>query len=334
MDEIQNCILPHQKHDTILILDKLAQLRRSPDKSNNNSNLQKRARAKFLSIPITLGLLNNNPKSTLKKSYWNTYHCNNSIIFQDGTSKSKYCKNRWCLVCSRIKTATAINSYLDVVKKLEQKQFVTLTIKNVKEQVLSSSIDEMRINFLKIINKHSNRKNFKGLRKLEVTYNPIRDDYHPHYHIIVSGKQQAELLLDYWLYAYKNANIDAQKIQSINDDDEHSLIELFKYATKIIQKDIDSPKSKTVYFNALDVILRSLKGKRIFQPFGIKKLNVDDNFNEELENISDDIDIYQWEQELSDWISHDTGELLSQYKPSAVLSNFVNNLGKKGNKNG
>lgn len=328
MDDNNHKYCIETKSDTI-ILDKLAQLSYGSDKSININSLQKRARAKYLTNSITLGLINNNPESPLKKSYWNTYHCSNSIAVVGNKAESKYCKNRFCLVCSRIKTATYINSYLSVVKKLEDKQFVTLTVPNVPLNKLEYTINDMQKTFYKLINKNNMRGKFKGIRKLEITYNPLRNDYHPHYHIILSGPGMAEFLYKHWLDTYKNANEKAQDIRPISDEDDLSLIELFKYATKIIQKDIDKPKNKTVYFDALDAILRCLKGRRTFQPFGIKKPKIDDDYSLEMENKSLDVDFFEWEQEIADWVSKHTGECLTGYEPSEVISKFVKNIGKK-----
>ncbi len=324
---MNDCSEKNCKNDTI-ILDKLAQLSYKDDKSLNNKVLERRARAKFITTALTLGLVNNNPYSPLIKSYWNSYYCNNSITIENGIAHSKHCKNRWCLVCTRIKTATYINAYLPVLKQLPDKQFVTLTVPNVSYDKLGITIDDMQKTFIKLINKNKLRGKFKGIRKLEVTFNPLRISYHPHYHIILSGRDIAENLYNHWLDTYKNASSKAQDIREINDNNDGDLIELFKYATKIIQKDIDKPTGKTVYFEALNNILLVLKNRRTFQPFGIKKPRIDEDYSLELEDRAMEIDLYKWEQEIADWINED-GITLSNYKPAPVIVDLVNKLGKK-----
>ena len=74
-------------------------LNRSTDK-DNKSILIKRARAKYFTLGLMFGLVE--LKSELKKSYWNTYYCASTIEHDGNKLKSKYCKNRWCLVCNRI----------------------------------------------------------------------------------------------------------------------------------------------------------------------------------------------------------------------------------------
>lgn len=315
--------------DRQLNLDKLAQLRRKTGNLHSAKVLERRARAKYITHSLTLGLINHNAGSKMIKPYWNTYYCNTEIKLLNGELKSYYCKNRFCLVCSRIKTATYINAYYEIIKSLPDLQFLTLTVPNVEYKDLLKTIEGMQNSFKVIRNNYSLRKKLKGIRKLEITYNPKEDTYHPHYHFIISGEENAKALKEFWLKIYKNAKDIAQDITKCEiNKDYDSLIELFKYATKIIQKDIDSPKHKTVYFNALNNILIVLRKKRTFQPFGIKKPIIEDDYSLEIENKSSEIEFYHWEQEISDWVSND-GELLSKYEPSPEIKEFVKRLDKQ-----
>ena len=103
-----------------LLLDKLAQPHTdSPKKFKRNiDSLKKRARAKYISRALVLELTKLD--SPLKKSYWNTWHCSN-ILYQEGKKiTTKYCNNRWCLVCNRIRTGKLIAGYLPVMKAMKQ----------------------------------------------------------------------------------------------------------------------------------------------------------------------------------------------------------------------
>ncbi|MCG1598838.1 protein rep [Staphylococcus epidermidis] len=65
--------------------------------------------------------------------------------------------------------------------------FLTLTTPNVTDRHLEDEIQKYNQSFRRL----SNRKHFKSIakgyvRKLEVTYNVERDDYHPHFHVLVS----------------------------------------------------------------------------------------------------------------------------------------------------
>lgn len=230
------------------------------------------------------------------------------------------------MVCNRVRTAKLINGYLPEIKELPSKYFVTLTIPNVGYLELSTAIDQM-IKQCTLINRHIREKralSFKGIRKIECTYNADRNDYHPHFHIIVDSHAVAELFVSEWLQRYPKAKMISQDIREADDG---AVLELFKYFTKVIA----SPKKKTttqrmVYTRALDTIFRAMVGKRVFQPMGIKKVSedVDPTLSEIFDIEETDGDVWVWL--ASDWVSTDTGELLTNHVPSEALQNLKFNL--------
>lgn len=301
-------------------LDKLAQPGKvnSEDAKNQpeegKKTLQKRAHAKY----VTNGIANKLRKldSDLNKSYLNTFFCSSILQQTDQKITGKYCNNRWCLVCNRIRTAKLITGYKDVLNELEDKQFVTLTIPNVPGDQLRQSIKSLIGEFISIKCMFKKRKTpLIGIRKLEATYNPIRDDYHPHFHLVVSGYQVSYDLVSEWLKRFPEANLDAQDIRPA---DENAVMELFKYFTKIVTK-------RAVYASPLDVIFNAMYKLRVFQPMGIKK-----DVSEDVEKIR--AEIYQdlearevtWSWMESDWIDKETGECLTGYKPSERTKELLN----------
>lgn len=268
-----------------------------------------------------------NLESPLKKSYWNTYYCANTLTQAGGKITTNYCKNRWCLVCNRIRTAVTINAYRPIIETWEDKQFVTLTIPNVSADKLSLTIEDMIKKFSNINRVIKDKKiRMKAVRKLEVTYNPERNDYHPHYHIIVDSLESAEEIKSEWLKRYPDAKHYLQNIKPCNS--EFELLELFKYFTKIIsntsKKDNgrgEYKKSQSIYINALDIIFNSIVGKRTFQNYGFS-LKVDvESKDEDIELDIANVEHYtwEWEQELTDWVNCETGELLTGYTPTEEL---------------
>ena len=126
-------------------LDKLAHLGKSGTtasevKPEKLATLRKRAAAKYFTNIYLNELINLH--SPLHKSYVNTNFCSNTL-FQDGQKiTSTYCKNRWCTVCNRNRTAHLINTYLPQVEKLNDKWFVTLSFQNVDGgAILKAAID-------------------------------------------------------------------------------------------------------------------------------------------------------------------------------------------------
>ncbi len=63
-----------------------------------------------MSLPLAVALAE--LRSPLEKSYRNTVYCADALEQDEsGTLKGRYCGNRWCLVCNRVRTARAINRY-------------------------------------------------------------------------------------------------------------------------------------------------------------------------------------------------------------------------------
>lgn len=291
-------------------------VKNNTDNTDNNDieKLRKRARAKYVTNSVTLRL--SKLDSTLRKSYLNTFFCASTLRQSGNKITGKYCNNRWCVVCNRIRTAKLIQGYNAVLEALPDKQFVTLTIPNVTASDLSVTIRAMITNARVIIQSIRDKKHtVKMLRKLECTYNPNRNDYHPHFHLIVSGCNVSRLIVDAWLKIYPNATREAQDIRPA---DKGAIIELFKYFSKIISKG-------SIYPEPLDTIFRAMYQRRVFQPVGIKKIT------EDIEELQSEIyaDLIEaertWTWMEHDWVDEQTGELLTGYEPSGVLINLLKN---------
>jgi len=238
-------------------------------------------------------------------------------------------------VCNRIRTAVLINTYKPVLDLWDDKHFITLTIPNVPVDRLSSAIDGMEAEFRKVkevfYRQHRRKKRdttLIGFRKLECTYNPERHDYHPHYHIIVRGEEMAKELLAEWLERYPEA---VEQAQDVRKADDASVIELFKYFTKLITK--TKGKGSAVFIRPLDVIFQSMHGRRTFQNFGFKHEVIEDEpISEEAEKLAEEIEgeamtvVYEWVQELTDWVEKQSGRVLTGYQPTAKFRQLVESI--------
>lgn len=295
-------------------LDTLAQL--STLKQNGHKKLIKRQIAKSITLAQLFPLIDLN--SPLKKSYWNTYHCNNVMIQEGHKFESKYCNARWCTVCNRIRMAKMIKAYSIPLVQFKDMYFVTLTAPNVKGEQLKDEVNNMLKSFQRIRqNLHKQNITFKGIRKLECTYNP-RTGFNPHMHILLDGKEVAEKLVELWLKRNKAAR---RKAQDIRKADKNSLLELFKYTVKGIHKG-------KFYAKALDTIYQALHNRRTYQPFGIRKV-----VEEDINGIkSEDItfkgfrnEIWRWSKDAKDWFN-DGGELLTEYIIEGKLCDWIEEL--------
>jgi hypothetical protein len=268
--------------------------------------------AKYLSRALVLELVKLD--SPLKQSYWNTWHCA-SIILQEGKKvRTKYCNNRWCAVCGKIRTAKLINGYLPEFKKMVDPRYVTLTFPNVAGPELRNAFFGMVQEFNRI------RKvlMYKGIRinavrKLECTWNKLTNMYHPHYHLILEGEEVGAELINEWLKRYPEAE---KFCQDNKPADENTLIELCKYSTKLFKTTKDKVTGKILIEAdpvALDVIYQAMYRIRTIQSMGwIKKVSedIDELDSQIIEDIKEGTDVWTWEQDVSDWVNS-SGELLT-----------------------
>jgi hypothetical protein len=314
---------------TTLLLDTSAQLRKV---GNGNAlyaalpkaytakqqRLQNRARSKAITCSVVFRLT---PlQSPLNKSYWSTFYCSSTIL-QDGRKiRSEYCNQRWCLVCNRIRTAKLMHGYLPAIDKLKDPYLVTLTRTNVKASSLKATIELMQRDFVKckaLLGKRGYK--LVGIRKVECTYNPEEDTYHPHFHLIIEGKENGQFLIEQWLLKNKGrASIIGQDARPLTDP-----IELFKYFTKLLTKD------GQFIPEAMDRTFRAMKGKRVFQPFGgIKKQSEEVETEEatdcDWKDPQTEIWTFQSVGKFSDWYNAN-GEALSEVE----LTNETMELIKK-----
>lgn len=289
----------------------------------DKNTLLKRARSKYLSKHISLSLYHQNPNSTLKNSYYGSLLCSHNLYQEGRRLQTSYCKQRWCAVCNRIKTAKLISGYLPVLEEMKQPYFVTLTKKTVSGDLLKDNIDFMEKTWRKILHSDSGKKKkIRGIRKSECTIRPA-GQYHFHFHIIVDGKEAAEWLIQSWLSRLpEEANIIAQDYKPA---DANSLKEMFKYFTKLLTTTGKDMK-KFYPTRRMDVIFKAMKGKRVVQSFGgIRAVNEDlEDLNSQIYDLlEDDIDTWKWRD--TDWYNS-AGIRLTGYDPTEKFKLLVDSL--------
>ena len=193
--------------------------------------------------------------------------------------KSNLCKNRFCPVCAwrkARKDALGLSLMMQYIKQKEQKEFLflTLTTPNVKSDDLESEIKHYNQSFRRL----SNRKKFKSIakgyvRKLEVTYNQKRDDYNPHFHVLMAVNKSyfkdtksyisQKEWLDLWRDVTGIDEITQVHVQKIKQNNNKELYEMAKYSGK----DSDYLINQKVF----DTFYKSLKGKQILVYSGLFK---------------------------------------------------------------
>jgi hypothetical protein len=291
--------------------------------NTNQRKLQKRAQSKHLTQSIALKLASVKT-SPLIDGYWDSYYCGSTILQENGELRSTFCNRKWCVVCGRIKTMKAIKGYLPQLETLNNPHLVTLTARNVSGDFLPTELKRFQ-KVWSTIRRHFNYHNveFKGVRKLECTTSIRAKTYNPHYHILVNGEHQAKRLVELWVHHLAgDADIKGQKVQKVrkvNGDLTKDLMEVFKYTAKVIVK------GEAVPAQMLDTIYQATHRGKTLQGFGgIKSINENIAGDKTPADwIEDRVDVWNWDKELSDWVSILEGDKLSHYKPDEPTLNNI-----------
>jgi len=290
-------------------------------------NLIKRARAKYFTLAFLYPLID--LEGPNNKKYWSAWHCSRilKVTHYETFSKvqGKYCKQRFCTVCNRVRTAHYINAYSKIIDSFDKPFMLTLTIRNCKGIHLRENIQQMQ-SFFRFFNKKQSKSGYKNkyLRKLEVTFNHEKTTYHPHYHIVCENRSLSEVLLAEWMSYFRDkTNIKAQDIRIC---DLNAKIELFKYFTDIIKKKDGVYKFEPLAF---DLIIAAIDRIRIFQPVGIKKMKETEDlslFTQEIMPIMHESE-YFYDDRVADWVGFNSKNHLTGYKPTEKFKMMVESIG-------
>ena len=220
-----------------------------------------------------------------QSNLFNIFNCGSFIsFFADETlekkkvNKSNFCKNRFCPLCAWRK-AKKDSLKISILLKYIQEElgygfiFLTLTAPNVKGSDLSDEIKKYNENFKKLTKRKEVLKITKGyVRKLEVTYNQERNDYHPHFHVMIATNKSYFKSRDYikkkqWLELWKecmgDSSITQVDVRKMDTRDSNAIAEIAKYGAK----DADYMVSQEVF----DVFYKALKGKQLLTYSGVFK---------------------------------------------------------------
>ena len=226
-------------------------------------------------------------------------NCNHFLMFHadENLERRKLvlansCNNRFCPICAWRKAAKYSLKHLIMFKKLIEMQkyefiFVTLTSPNVTAERLEEEIRD----YAKAFKRFSELKAFDNMnvgyiRKLELTYNADRDDYNPHYHLIVCIKKSYFKSRDYikqadwltmWRQAKRDENITNVYVEKVKSD--KAYLEISKY----VAKDFEYLAHEEIF----DVFYKAIKGKQLITYNKIFKELAKQYDNGELDYLKD-----------------------------------------------
>ncbi len=238
---------------------------------------------------------------------------------------ANFCKVRLCPMCTwrrSLKIFGQVSKIMDYFEKnFEYKYiFLTFTVKNISSHLLSSELDNLFKAFKRLMRKKELKNISKGFfRCLEITHNWERDDYHPHFHVIMAvnksyfKKSDKYLTQKKWTELWQSClkvnyipvvDVRVVKPDIVNNKSyKTSIAEVAKYTVKsndylLNTKDIKNKKLISYFENRTDEAVmtldRALQNRRLVAFGGKfkevhKKLNLDDTVNGDLINLDNNI---------------------------------------------
>ena len=310
----------HIPHDQTPILDTIrnncpdVSKQRAFQRSKEQTKWENRARSKALTYALSVKLRNyvkvkEKASNRINKQDWRDWNkryatsmfCCGTVYQTDQKLESTFCRSKWCTVCGRNRSAKITDAYGEILTSLPDLHFVTLTIKSMEADQLGLSIDRMNNAWRKIYNAMT-RKGIKpqGGRTLEITHGV--KGYHPHYHILISGQENAMMLQSLWMKHFKEeANQGGQYVSPVNSNKGiNAVMELVKYSVKpLVNGKILAPE-------VLHTINVATFGRQMFSPFGIKKVEPQEIEPPEIEVSKADWlppikTAYSWDQYYREW---------------------------------
>ena len=193
--------------------------------------------------------------------------------------KSNLCKNRFCPICAWIqakKDAIKIGVIMDYIECEHGKEFifVTLTAPNVGGVVLPQEVTKYNRSFKKLVERDIvTRMNHGYIRKLEITYNKVWDDYHVHFHCVFAVNKSyfsdrtyisQQKWLDMWRDVMDDESITQVDVRKVKrGGSTKDVREIAKYAAK------DS--EYTISQEVFDCFYGALKGRQLITYNGLFK---------------------------------------------------------------
>ena len=194
---------------------------------------------------------------------------------------ANFCNNRFCPQCSANKAredAVQLAAMIDYLKQEYKYEFIflTLTAPNIPAEMVDEELKTYAKAFEKLFRTKKVKAICKGyVRKLEMTYSSKRDDFHPHYHILLAVNKSyfedtryyisQKEWLKMWIKAKRDPTIEVVDVRKFKAEQDlyKAIFEISKY----ISKDSDymySPEVFKVFYN-------TLKGKRMLSFSGCFK---------------------------------------------------------------
>jgi hypothetical protein len=243
-----------------------------------------------------------------EKRYQETLNCE-SVLIQRGKSLHHYhCRHRWCAVCNGVQAGKNLASYGKQIESMQDPYFVTLTTRNCTSDQLNDTLDRFQDAWRSICKSVRSKSKLVAFKKMEFTYKEKKDTWNPHYHIIVDGKEQSQMILDLWMKIWGDeVDLKGQDVKRVSDRD-GAIREVFKYTHKGYQD------GKLIPPDALFVLHQALHKRRLFSAVGmVKEKHVEDVEDHSTVDwrVEEDT-VWVWQPYVCNWVNP-SGELFIEY---------------------
>lgn len=251
------------------------------------------------------------------KNFESVYQCAEVLRFQEQEDSSLklyqawFCKNRQCPICNwrrSLKYSAQISKIIDKAIQKYQKSnflFLTLTQKNCVGEELDKTLKEMHKSFNLLMRYAKVKKNLLGfVRATEVSYNTIREDYHPHMHVLLMvsntyfKNKKNYITQEEWVQLWQRAmKLDYEPsvdIRRVYDKKGKGIVSAIQEAAKYPVKPMDiEVTDENELLQVTYDLYHGLKRKRLLSFGGIFKeikneLGLDDVEDGDLVNVDDD----------------------------------------------
>ena len=202
--------------------------------------------------------------------------------------QAHFCKNRFCPLCAwrkARKDAMMLSIMMQAIAQEKQYEFLfmTLTTPHVKGNQLNEAINLFNQALSKLFRRKKVKAAIKGyVRKLEITYNKERDDYNPHFHLILAVNKSYFTNPRYyinqveWLDLWRDVTgktgvnpdgtdeitqLDIRKVKGFQQ--EKAVLEVAKYSAK----DFEMTENQAVF----DTFYFAMKGRQLITFNGVFK---------------------------------------------------------------
>lgn len=225
-------------------------------------------------------------------------HCGDylTMLANEDLSKRKietafFCKQRLCPGCAWRSSLRSASAVAAIAQKMQEENFVmlfiTLTVPNVPASGLRDACLKLNADFHKLMKRKAYAVWENNIRKLEITYNAVRDDFHPHLHVVVfvkpgyfKGKcyiSQARLLDD-WRSVTGIPEITQVDIRRCKDREtgSNAILEVAKYSAKASDYTASEYVFDTMYKTLYNLRTMTYSGiaKRLKADYDAGRLNL------------------------------------------------------------